>query len=420
MKGNLLQVNPQKCLQDEPVCIIIANLPPGSDITLASHFHDKVTSKTFFTYAHFRANHIGKIDLSTDGSMGGAYSGVFQMAPVACLKPGPEASKYLRYINRDVSVPMKIRLTVLKGHLNEMDAYKADNDLTLDSAIHERIFLTENTKRIPVREGRIRGTLFIPEGEGPFPGVLDLFGGIGGLIEFRAAQFAARGFVSLALAYFDYEDLPKDITEFDMDYFEEAIKFLTKQEKVQKPHVAVVGVSKGGDLALSIGTLIPEVKAVVCINGLSVNVLKPLKTKTKTIPPLPFDLTKIKFVKADLVSTFDVAADPSTHPECQIPIEEADAHFLLLCSKDDKTVNIEKEHDRILSILERRGKDNCELIKYEGSGHLLEPPYAPFAQATFHPIFKINRLWGGNALQHTQASEDSWKRIQEFIRKYIN
>ncbi|RXG61773.1 hypothetical protein Avbf_15659 [Armadillidium vulgare] len=296
MKGNLLQVNPQKCLQDEPVCIIIENLPPGSDI----------------------------------------------------------------------------RLTVLKGHLNEMDAYKADDDLILDSAIHERIFLTENTKRIPVREGRIRGTLFIPEGEGSFPGVLDLFGGIGGLIEFRAAQFAARGFVSLALAYFDHEDLPKDIS--DGRLYKWFICELTETTQDEDQDYS---------------------SSTIC-------------------------LTKVKFEEADLVSTFDVAADPSTCPECQIPIEEADTHFLLLCSKDDKSGNIEKEHDRILSILESRGKDNCELIKYEGAGHLLEPPYAPFARATFHPIFKINRLWGGNAFQHTQASEDSWRRIQEFIRKYIN
>ena len=30
--------------------------------------------------------------------------------------------------------------------------------------------MADGVKRIPVGEGRIRGTLFLPPGEGPFPG----------------------------------------------------------------------------------------------------------------------------------------------------------------------------------------------------------------------------------------------------------
>jgi len=38
-------------------------------------------------------------------------------------------------------------------------------------------------------------------GPGPFPAVLDLWGGGGGLVEYRAALVASHGFVSLALDY---------------------------------------------------------------------------------------------------------------------------------------------------------------------------------------------------------------------------
>ena len=38
--------------------------------------------------------------------------------------------------------------------------------------------------------------------------VIDLFGGIGGLIEIRTSLLASHGFAVLALAYCDYEDLP--------------------------------------------------------------------------------------------------------------------------------------------------------------------------------------------------------------------
>lgn len=71
-------------------------------------------------------------------------------------------------------------------------------------------------------------------GEGPFPGIIDLFGGIGGLIEFRASLLAARGFAVLALAYIAYEDLPKYLMEVDLEYFEEAANLLLAHPKVFK------------------------------------------------------------------------------------------------------------------------------------------------------------------------------------------
>lgn len=74
---------------------------------------------------------------------------------------------------------------------------------------------------------------FLP-GEGPFPGIIDLFGIIGGLIEFRASLLASHGFAVLALAYFAYEDLPDKLLETDLEYFEEAADFLLAHPKVVK------------------------------------------------------------------------------------------------------------------------------------------------------------------------------------------
>ena len=56
-------------------------------------------------------------------------------------------------------------------------------------------------------------------GDGPFPGVIDMFGNAGGLMEFRSALLASHGFATLSLPYFNYEDLPKDL-KFDLEYFE--------------------------------------------------------------------------------------------------------------------------------------------------------------------------------------------------------
>lgn len=69
-------------------------------------------------------------------------------------------------------------------------------------------------------------------GAGPFPAVLDLYTLGGGVSEKRAALLASRGFVVLALALYGHDDLPKNVTELHLDYFEEAVEFLKVQNKV--------------------------------------------------------------------------------------------------------------------------------------------------------------------------------------------
>ena len=58
----------------------------------------------------------------------------------------------------------------------------------------------------------IKGTLFLPAGNGPFPAVISMYGGLvqGQVVEERSALLASRGFASLALAYFGLEGLPKN------------------------------------------------------------------------------------------------------------------------------------------------------------------------------------------------------------------
>lgn len=62
---------------------------------------------------------------------------------------------------------------------------------------------------------------------GRHPAVLDMFGSGGGLMDFRAALLASKGFVVLSLAYFAYDDLPK-VLEVDMEYFDVSTNFTSR------------------------------------------------------------------------------------------------------------------------------------------------------------------------------------------------
>ncbi|CAJ0955106.1 unnamed protein product [Ranitomeya imitator] len=126
---------------------------------------------------------------------------------------------------------------------------------------------SSEVQRILIREGRIRGALFLPPGEGPFRGVIDMFGGVGGLVEFRSSLLASRGFACLALAYFAYDDLPSLPIKMDLKYFEEAAQFLCDHPKVSGDGVGVVAICKGAEMALAMASYLPQVTATVCING---------------------------------------------------------------------------------------------------------------------------------------------------------
>lgn len=55
---------------------------------------------------------------------------------------------------------------------------------------------------------------------------MDLFGVGGGLLEYRASLLAGKGFAVMALAYYNYDDLPKHIDVCHLEYFEEAVNYL--------------------------------------------------------------------------------------------------------------------------------------------------------------------------------------------------
>ncbi|XP_066970708.1 acyl-coenzyme A thioesterase 1-like isoform X3 [Macrobrachium rosenbergii] len=415
--GVMLSVNPLSCLHDEPVSIKVSGLKPGQDVTLHSSMKD-VRNVHFMSYAHYRADGNGEVDVDVMESLGGEYEGVFPMGLFGSLAPAPNEYKYTRFFKRDVENPNIVTISVHDGHLSAETLCSPEASKPLSSVVNERHYMAPGVQRIPVRYGKVRGSLFLPPGDGPFPGVVDMFGTAGGLLEFRSAQLASRGFASLALAFFNYDDLPKGLEEFDIAYFEEAVEYLLKHEKVINQSVGVIGISKGGDLALSMATYIPEVKAAVAINGCNANVQAEFKLSSRIIPGLQFDVSRAKF-ENEILDCFDVLDDSLSMPEAIIPVEEADANFLFLVGRDDRNWKSVEYADHAVNRLIRAGKSNFEVHQYPGAGHLIEPPYSPFSRASFHGLVRMPLLWGGRTVLHTKAQIHAWPTLLRFLRKCV-
>ena len=160
-----ISVRPVSSLIDDKVRILVSGLGPKQTVTLeAKLLSDK--GELFQSRAHFIADKDGEIDVFRDSSLGGSYSGVSPMGLLWSMKPAPGQRKGTRLIKSDVTKPYNIVLNCFDGHVTPNESSLQP----LSSATFQKWYMADGVRRIPVREGRIRGTLFIPPGEGPFPG----------------------------------------------------------------------------------------------------------------------------------------------------------------------------------------------------------------------------------------------------------
>ncbi|XP_070325711.1 acyl-coenzyme A thioesterase 6 isoform X2 [Odocoileus virginianus] len=260
-----------RCRWDEPVRIVVRGLGPGQPVTLRASLRDE-KGALFRAHARYCADAAGLLDLERAPALGGSFAGLEPMGLFWALEP---EKPLLRLVKRDVQTPFAVELEVLDGH-------EPEAQLLLGRAVHERDFLAPGVRREPVRAGRVRGTLFLPPGSKPFPGILDLFGSSGGLCEYRASLLAGHGFAVLALAYFRFEDLPEHLNDVCLEYFEEAVDFMLQHPKVKGPGVGLLGFSKGELLCMQFWA-----------NQYSMEVSQRLTQKHKQMPGSKFKLSSI-------------------------------------------------------------------------------------------------------------------------------
>ena len=76
--------------------------------------------------------------------------------------------------------------------------------------------------------------------------------------DYWGQQFANKGFVSLSLPYTGKSGLPELPEEIDLEYFEDAIKWLRKQPEVVPEKIIIMGASRNAELSLIIASTFPS------------------------------------------------------------------------------------------------------------------------------------------------------------------
>ena len=293
-----------------------------------------------------------------------------------------------------------------------------------------------------VEEEGLVGTLFCPPTPGPHLAVIALGGVGGGLREGGAESLAPEGFAALTLAYFGVEGLPRELVEIPLEYFERAIVWLKSQPEVDANRIAVVGNSKGGELALLLGATYPEdVRAVI---GYAPSVVvwqgitfgrevyhggsrSPWALGGGPVPfarfasPLPTEMVRmvgIYFGRHPIVGRvfYERALENETAiAAAEIAVEKIDGPVLLISGTDDQMWPSTRLSEMAIERLKAHDHPfPYEHLRYEGAGHMITLPNSepPPSWASRYEV-------GGTREANEFANADSWTKILGFLEKHL-
>jgi uncharacterized protein len=294
----------------------------------------------------------------------------------------------------------------------------------------------------PVEEENLVGTLFYPSAPGPHPTLIALGGAAGGLREGGAEVLASKGFAALALAYFRVDPLPRELVEIPLEYFERAITWLKSQPEVDANRMAVVGNSKGGELALLLGATYPkDIKVVVgyAPSGIVWQGIPfdreayyggPRSPWSLRGEPVPF----ARFARPDIPEMVRMVGfylgrqpivgrifyervldDKTAISVASIAVEKINGAVLVVSGTDDQMWPSTYFSEMVIERLKAHDHPfPYEHLRYEGAGHVITLPKAE-PEITWSERYEV----GGSYEANEFANTDSWPRVLSFLEQHL-
>lgn len=424
MTSPVLRVFPAESLLDEDVRIRLEGVEPGSRIRLVCRLHDE-KGTDWVSEAEFEASAQGTVDPAEIPSLSGTYEGLDSRGLFWSMVPDPQVKGQGKFSLHDLS-PLTL----------DLEAYGQGSFLA--RAMLTRVLVAGGVRRVEIRENDLVGTLFLPPGPGPFPGVVDVVHSGGGLRhEPFSALLASRGIAALALAPFGIPPLSRALVEIPVERVGAALKRLAAAEGVDPERIGVSGTSKGAELALLAASIFPEVKAVVAFMPSSVlwsgvgRGYEKRASWTLGGTPLPFVSPRYDRLAPrskgplHLEPMYRAALSeiPEDHP-AWIPLERTSAAVLLLSPEEDAVMPSALMGSQIEMRLKKAGFARPFRHRtYPGAGHLIGSDLLPglptTVRHTFHPLARFAIAYGGTAAQTAEAVRMSWIETLEFLREQL-
>uniref|UniRef100_A0A3P9QD87 Acyl-coenzyme A thioesterase 1-like n=1 Tax=Poecilia reticulata TaxID=8081 RepID=A0A3P9QD87_POERE len=402
----ILSVRPSRALVDEAFEVLVENLAPVSPFTLRSLHHSE-DGDDWEAYGHYFSDHSGRVSVSEDLSFGGTYSGMEPMGLIWSMRPVPGSRTGLRLRKKDVTTPMLITVSLYNGH----EDFRGNSPLV--SMVTERWYMGPGIQRIEISDEELRGGLFVPPGPGPFPGILDLWGGGGGLLEYRSALLASRGYVCLALEYFKTGQMKS--TDMSFEYFEKAYRVLKDHPQVIPDRVGIISLCLGTIVTLS---LVAESSDIT-------HSQVGRWERWEHWERLSFSMfNKIRVDENNHQIWRDVGLALLKEPSMKVDVAKINCPLMLVNGCDDQNWCSVETADDISKTMDAAGKGHLlTRLDYPDTGHLIEPPFSPHCVAGNFMVYssneKVIQRYGGKTKPHSDAQDDSWRKILSFLRRHL-
>lgn len=430
----IIRVAPSAVIEGDPVHVVVSGLRPSQTVTLRatrSWSAYPTGSETYEATASFVADAGGVVDLQSSAPIeGSSYD-----------RPDPSGLFWSMVKRRQNSDAPGQELGA--GEVRIL-AEEAGTVLTSATA---RILPAAN--HVVVRDIREPGVVGIfarnssPEAQ---PAVIVLGGSEGGLFTARWAApiLASHGYSVLGLGYFQGDepalsDLPINLEHIPLEVLSQARAWLAQQPGVDAKRIALVGVSKGAELALVGAATFPWVTAVAAFAPTHVvwEGIPPPNDPNRAAGsswtfrgrPLPYvrwsrsaeergnqiraATGSSRLTEAHWASLVEFASDVEP---ARIQIERSRAAVFVAAGIDDGLWPAAFSTEQLRGRLGRRNGDRTSIFEVHPTGHQVMGsgwgPTTQFQRAT-------GRLQGGSARLDAQAQRVIWPAFLKFLDRHL-
>lgn len=237
------------------------------------------------------------------------------------------------------------------------------------TALYLSIFTVEAFPQIVLDTPDVESVLYLGEGKDQ-PLIVALGGSEGGNAwtsdrwKPTRDEFIKRGYAFLAIGYFGAKGTPTILDRISIDKVHDAIVAAAKNPKINKDKIAIVGGSRGADLALLLGSYYKDIKCVVAI--VPSHVAFPGHTADfatsawtfngKDLPFVPVTEDTVPFlIKRDLRGAFGtMLKDPVAEEKASIKVENINGPVLLMSATKDEIAPTTPMSEKIVARLKAK------------------------------------------------------------------
>jgi dienelactone hydrolase len=356
-----------------PVTVTVDGLPAGDPVRVWARTYDRL-GQVWESSGEFVTDGVGRVDLSTATSTGGTYQGVDPHGLFWSMRPPEEAQAPYPVVEADdVVVLLGVDLA----------------GTTVARTTLRRVVRHPDGAAVPVAEAGLQGDLYLPPGDGVWPGVLLLGGAEGGRPDpAYAALLAAQGYVVLGLAYFGLPGLPSTLSRIPVEYGLAGARWLAERPEVSGDRIGLVGTSKGAEYALVLASTEPTRFAAVVAHVPS-DVVWPAPGSTggtavsswtrggADVPFLRWASTGAPaatrgWPTAEAYASAAAAASRWRLATARIPVEQITAPVLLTSGGADGIWPSTAQAQRVLAAITEAGNPHkAQHLDFPGAGHVV-------------------------------------------------